>query len=81
MSESSLWNFQVKMLNTEVRRETWAKDRDLDVKRTEGAAKVMGMNECAQLECPWEEKGTNKSGLEEVSRGSQIPERLEVTET
>lgn len=33
------------------RREILAKDRDSDVTRTEGAVKVMGMDDFAQLEC------------------------------
>lgn len=46
-----LWNFQVQILDLEVRREILAKDRDLDVTRTEGAVKVMSMDDFAQLEC------------------------------
>lgn len=50
-----LWNLQIKMLDLqvqmldlEVRREIWAKDRDLDMK-TESTVQVMNMNGFAQL--------------------------------
>lgn len=46
-----LWNFQVQILDLEIRREILAKDRDSDVTRTEGTVKVMGMDDFAQLEC------------------------------
>lgn len=65
---SCLWNFQVQMLELEVRREIWAKDRASDVMRTE----VMGANKFAQLEC----RDKRRRGQE---GGSRIPrERLKV---
>lgn len=45
-----LCNLQVQMLDLEVRREIWAKDRDLDMKRTEGAVQAVDMNEFTELE-------------------------------
>lgn len=40
-----LCNLRVQMLDLEVRREIWAKDRDLDMKKTKGAVQSMHMNE------------------------------------
>ena len=69
---SSLWSFQVQMLNVvEFRREIGIKDRALGLMRTE----AMGMSEFAHLEWRDERKGNQKGSSrilkEKLSHGDQ----------